>query len=283
MGQQDWTGIDEWHALFDALCNHLGHYDNARLGAEYCTRMGKRGEAHFEAAVRNLRNWRSGRHIPRQRNFMILTQMLDVATEPALLAHWNALYARARAADEENDAGDGEDGLRDGAAIASIPSPAPPASLTSSATVAQDRTGDSGWLDRKTAGIGAAFFVCGILAAETWRAAPGLLYAMSKPPLIVLRPHATMEVGESLIIHGERGDCGKPPPNWEYVLTRLPVSRIGTFSDGGIVRRNSNFCRGETPARAVTFTATRAGVEEFLVLGDVMRVTVTENSAEEAL
>lgn len=277
MGQDDWAEIDEWHVLFDRFCNHLGHYDNARLGGDYCARMGKRGEAHFEAAVRNLRNWRSGKHIPRQRNFMILTQMLGVQEQPALLPRWNALYARARAADDETRSLNAED--RENPLSEAETEPEPPASPSAVATRNNSRR-----MDWKTAATGFTFFVCGIVAAEAYRMEPWHWFSsLSQPPLIVWRPHASMEVGESLIIHGDRGDCGKPPPNWEYVLTRLPVSRIGTFSDGGIVRRNSNFCRGETPARAVTFTATRPGIEEFLVLGDVMRVTVTEPSRDEAM
>ncbi|MFC3073719.1 hypothetical protein ACFOHH_11460 [Shinella pollutisoli] len=257
--------LDRWHLLFDALCNRSGDYDNARLGSDYCSRLGRRGEAHFETAVRNLRNWRSGRHIPRRRNFMILTELLDVARDPELLARWNALYARAREM-EEGGSGDDQDG--DPADAVFVPAVLPAAAVP---TPVLRR------FDGRSVLAGLALFCCGVVAAELYRAAPWhWFYAVQKPPLIVWRPHVSLMVGESLVIHGERGDCGKPPPDWEYVLTRLPISRIGTFSDGGIVRRNSNFCRGETPARAVTFTAGKPGVEELLVLGDVMRVTVAE-------
>lgn len=252
--------FDKWHLLFDDLCNRSGDYDNAALGSRYCARLGRRGEAHFETAVRNLRNWRSGKHIPRQRNFMILSQLLDVTGDSELSAQWNALYQRAREA-EASAGGDMADDLPETGDL-----PAPQA-------VARR-------FDAWHAAAAVAIFCCGVLAGEIYRAEPWRWsYSLEKPPLIVLRPHVSLMVGESLVIHGERGDCGKPPPDWEYVLTRLPISRIGSFSDGGLVRRNSNFCRGETPARAVTFTAHKSGVEELLVLGDVMRVTVAEPSS----
>lgn len=268
--RENWSKFDKWHVLFDELCNRSGDYDNARLGGDYCNRLGKRGEAHFETAVRNLRNWRSGRHIPRQRNFMILSQLLEVGRQPELLARWNFLYARAREMEEGISAENGgepedePDGLKAG------PEPAAPGTP-------KIRGGTAGRFSGRSIAAGFALFCCGIAAAEIYRAAPWLwLHAVQKPPLIVWRPHVSLMVGESLIIHGDRGDCGKPPPDWEYVLTRLPISRIGDFSDGGVVRRNSNFCKGETPARAVTFTARKSGVEELLVLGDVMRVSVAE-------
>lgn len=267
---EKWSEFDKWHDLFDTLCNRSGHYDNARLGSDFCNRLGKRGEMHFETAIRNLRNWRSGKHIPRQRNFMILSQLLDVDRDPALLARWNSLYARAREMDEGAQAENGDDLSRHGIATESdLDLPVP---RTSAVTMRFARR-----FDGRNLFLGAVLFCCGILASELYRAEPWhWFYTVQKPPLIVWRPHVSLVVGESLIIHGERGDCGKAPPDWEYVTTRLPISRIGEFSDGGIVRRNSNFCRGETPARAVTFTAQKPGVEELLVLGDIMRVSVAE-------
>lgn len=271
-GNENWSEFDKWNVLFDELCNRSGDYDNARLGSDYCNRLGKRGEMHFETAIRNLRNWRSGRHIPRQRNFMILSQVLNVGRDPELLIKWNSLYARAREMDEAVRTGTEEDQENPADIGASFELPASQASRLSGRKTRR--------FDRQHVFAGFALFCCGILASELYRAEPWLwFYSVQKPPLIVWRPHVSLVVGESLIIHGERGDCGKPPPDWEYVLTRLPISRIGEFSDGGVVRRNSNFCRGETPARAVTFTANKPGIEELLVLGDVMRVSVAEPSS----
>lgn len=262
-----WSDFDKWHLLFDELCNRSGDYDNAALASRYCSRLGRRGEAHFETAVRNLRNWRSGKHIPRQRNFMILSALLDVGRDPELSVRWNELYLRAREAEASADAGVVDDLPVAGEGTAGKAAPIAHAGIFRS-------------FNARRAATASAFFCLGVAAAELYRAEPWRWsYSLDKPPLIVLRPHVSLMVGESIVIHGERGDCGKPPPDWEYVLTRLPISRIGSFSDGGLVRRNSNFCKGETPARAVTFTAHRPGVEEFLVLGDIMRVTVAEPSS----
>ncbi|MCB1445475.1 MAG: hypothetical protein KDJ87_06655 [Rhizobiaceae bacterium] len=262
-----WSEFDEWHVLFDELCNRSGDYDNARLGSEYCNRMGKHGEMHFETAIRNLRNWRSGKHIPRQRNFMILSQLLGVAGEPSLQDRWNVLYARAREVDGAAPSASPDEPDR-------LPADTPSALPVPSTSRIVDPV--TRRFDRRTVVFGLILFCCGVLASELYRAEPWRwVQSIDKAPLIVWRPHVSLLVGESLVIHGERGDCGKPPPDWEYVLTRLPISRIGDFTDGGIVRRNSNFCRGETPARAVTFTARKPGVEELLVLGDIMRVSVS--------
>ena len=83
-----------------------------------------------------------------------------------------------------------------------------------------------------------------------------------------------MTVGQEKLIHAVRGDCGKMPPTWETLERGLDKVLTGTFSDGGLVRRNSVFCKGLTPARAVRFTATTPGVEEFQVQGDRIKMTV---------
>lgn len=197
---------------------------------------------------------------------MILSQLLEVDRHPELLARWNFLYARAREIEEGARSENAQELDDQQADFELLP---PQLATIQGGTIRRFST--------RNVATGLALFCCGIAASEIYRAEPWLwFYDTRNLPLIVLRPHVSMVVGESLIIHGERGDCGKLPPDWEYVLTRLPVSRIGEFSDGGIVRRNSNFCKGETPARAVTFTAKKPGVEEFLVLGDVMRVSIAE-------
>jgi hypothetical protein len=70
------------------------------------------------------------------------------------------------------------------------------------------------------------------------------------------------------------------PRDWTDVADALPSTALGTFSDGGLARRNSKFCKGITPARAIVFTASQAGVEEFLIQGDFMKVTVVEEGSE---
>ena len=87
-------------------------------------------------------------------------------------------------------------------------------------------------------------------------------------------------MGQSQVIHGERGDCGKLPREWRDVRGHLPTSPLGEFSDGGLVRRHSMFCKGTTPARGIRFTATKAGIEEMYVTGDYMKIIVVERSSD---
>jgi hypothetical protein len=76
------------------------------------------------------------------------------------------------------------------------------------------------------------------------------------------------------IIHGARSKCGHQPAPWEKILTRLPKLKTGTFSDGGMGSRYSRSCNGLTPARAVKFTATQKGHEEFSLFGDRTTIDV---------
>lgn len=85
----------------------------------------------------------------------------------------------------------------------------------------------------------------------------------------------SLHVGESTIVHGARGKCGKDAPDWEHAKERLPESELGTFSDGGVGTRGSRKCNGDTPARAVRFTASKAGTETLKLYGDKVKITVT--------
>ena len=78
------------------------------------------------------------------------------------------------------------------------------------------------------------------------------------------------------LIHGDRGDCGGEPPDWYYILPRVPPSTLGLFSDGGVARKMDNGCDAMVRARAVRFTALTAGSEEIELLGDYMKIVVAE-------
>lgn len=112
-----------------------------------------------------------------------------------------------------------------------------------------------------------------LITASGWRPWAG---PADNAPIVPFRPVVTMKVGDTRPIYAERGDCGKLPRDWEMVEPDLPTLRTGTFSDGGLARRFSKFCQGLTPARAIVFTATTAGVEEFEIQGDFFKMTVTE-------
>lgn len=84
----------------------------------------------------------------------------------------------------------------------------------------------------------------------------------------------SLEVGQSALIHGARGECGQNAPGWEKVAPSLPTLSTGKFSDGGLGTRNSRKCGGPTPARAVRFTATTPGTEQIQLYGNPIRIEV---------
>lgn len=123
-------------------------------------------------------------------------------------------------------------------------------------------------------GLGVA---AGVVGASGWRPWGG---PADNAPLVAYLPEVRLAVGQSRVIHAERGDCGKLPREWRDVVGGLPTSLIGTFSDGGLVRRHSMFCKGVTPARGIRFTATAPGTEEMYVTGDYMKITVVDSGTE---
>ncbi len=249
--------IDRWHELFDTLCERAGFSDTASLAASYCQLTRGNGQHQFETAVRNLNNWRSGRHIPRQRSMRILAEILGVDENPELLAQWNRLYRTARQAEPEET-------MEDDAPAKVTHPPAQKQSL-------------SRWFLLPAMAVGALIFFLGMatgaMLTSDWR-------PWGRPaenvPFVVYQPELQMTVGESRIIHGERGDCGKMPREWSDVWNGLSPSALGTYSDGGLVRRNSKYCKGITPARGIRFTATTPGTETLHVSGDMIKLTVVE-------
>ncbi|MEO3997669.1 hypothetical protein [Mesorhizobium sp. CAU 1732] len=257
MSEQRYDHINRWNVLLDELCNRAGFVDTASLAARFCELSNNGGQRDFDTALRNLNNWRSGRHVPRLRSLRVLEQLLGVDDDPELTTRWHVLYRQAREAEEDDE----------------------PA-VTAAAQAAEGRGGRA-WFDMRTAAGGALLFCLGVgagaLFTSDWR--PWSLVP-ADAPLVEYSPEFRIAVGESRIIHSERGDCGKLPRDWPDVANSLPVTQTGTFSDGGLARRNSKFCKGETPARAIVFTATQAGVEEFLIQGDFFRITVAEAGAQ---
>jgi hypothetical protein len=234
--------------LFDALCDRRGHIDNATLASQLCRRQGKNARADFSAAEKSLRNWRLGRHLPLRRNFIVLSELLGVAEDPDLVHRWNRLYATARGREPPPDD-------EDLTAQAAIPGPS---ALTRPRLL---------WA---MAAIAAVLLVA---AGVRWTAAdPNALL-----PMIGYNSRVVMAVGESRLVHGDRGDCdGGLLPDWRYTQQRVPVSRLGSFSDGGLARKMSNFCNAVVPVRAVRFTASTAGVEEVRLLDDFVRIVVID-------
>ena len=90
---------------------------------------------------------------------------------------------------------------------------------------------------------------------------------------IKYREKVTLSVGQSVVVHGYRGDCGQAPDPAEI---RLPALQTGTLSIGKAGQRSSKRCKGMTPALEIIFTATAPGRETFEVQGDDISVRVKE-------
>lgn len=99
--------------------------------------------------------------------------------------------------------------------------------------------------------------------------APGALAAE-----IPYNAKPSIKVGQTVVLKGVRSDCGEAAQSWKQIAGKLPTSKLGTFSDGGVGTVNSRRCKGVTPARAVRFTATEKGRESFTIAGDDFTITV---------
>lgn len=260
MTEANYGHIDRWHVLLDELCIRRGFLDTASLASRYCEVANTGGQKEFDTTIRNLNNWRSGRHIPRLRSLRMLEAVLDVDADPELAAHWTELYRRAQQTEDDDQA---------------------PLDPTADRLDAAGRGTGSGrfrsWLRPEAVAMGALLFFAGVgtgvLATSDWRPWGGPAAAA---PLFTYQPEFEIALGETRTIYAERGDCGKLPRAWQETAAELPVSLTGTFSDGGLARRNSKFCKGITPARAIVFTATTPGVEEFRIQGDFLKVVVVD-------
>jgi hypothetical protein len=282
MEERDRKLPTQWHILFNDLCEGAGYHDDSSLASAYCTLTASRHQRQFETAVRNLNNWRSGRHLPRSANLTVLARLLKVADDPELQQLWNTLYQRAKTAEAISangktlpiDVHESEIvAQEDYGHTALLPRHAPPRI----ASGLPDKNAKRFSLPHLIAGcvttliVGAA--IGSTVTASGWRPWSG---PADNTPVIPFTPLITMRVGDSRPIHAERGDCGKLPRDWEQVVSSLPAMRTGTFSDGGLARRHSKFCKGLTPARAIVFTADRPGVDEFEIQGDFFKLTVIE-------
>jgi len=101
-------------------------------------------------------------------------------------------------------------------------------------------------------------------------AAAGPLAAQSEGE-IKYRERVTVEVGQSVVVYGYRGDCGQLPTAGQV---ELPTLKTGKLSTGKAGIRTSKRCKGKTPAVEVIFTATTPGRETFELQGDDISVRV---------
>ena len=177
-----------WHQLFDYLCQRAGYSDNAELATRYCLKSGKKSRQEFEVIQKNLRNWRTGRHLPLRRNLTLLAELLGVEGDHELHRAWHALYAVAR----------GEATQEDTESNAIEDTEARHVSLFDSA-------GRVRWLAMSVAvAVGGLF---------TWKSLTEQI-AFERLPMIGYDARVKMVVGETRLIHGDRGDCSGEPPDW---------------------------------------------------------------------
>lgn len=254
MPRQQWEKFDKWHELFDALCAEQGHFDNARLASIFCTVTKNNGQANYDAALKNLANWRRGVHIPSRKNFLALSKAIELQGRDGLLDRWNKLYGEAR-------------------------KPAVGESVEPS-VLSVEKDGDRAirtaiYSTRWVSGV-TMLMVLAVLGAGVYLLNSG--YYISAQGIraidVEYRKAVSLRVGESSVIHGARSDCGERAPNWEVTQSKLPPLPIGTWSDGGEGKRYSRACGGPTPARGVVFTATQSGLEQFLLYGDSVTINV---------
>lgn len=238
---KNWKTYRRFHELLDELCIEEGHHDNMALASELSAVSGKRSGEAFESAMKNLRNWRSGTHLPQRRNFIFLSKALHVNSDEGLKECWENLYAKAR-----SQAGQGA--ARDDLEPSRRTSPAVTIFITFIVL---------------TVGAGSLFKTSFEVAAQRGRSAD-----------VEYRKSVTLNVGDFVVVHGARGNCDEDPPNWENVVANLPELETGYWSDGDIGTRYSRNCGGPTLARGIVFNATKSGRSEISLFGDPVRIEV---------
>ena len=81
-----------------------------------------------------------------------------------------------------------------------------------------------------------------------------------------------LNVGQSMVVHGYRGECGKRPENVDPKRTR--ATKLGVLSNGKWGVTKSRKCGGWTPAVEIIFTANKKGRETIKVSGENIKVRV---------
>jgi hypothetical protein len=251
-----WDGYTSWHHLLDSLCVEQGYLDNMKLADAFCATSGSRTESAFDTALKNLRNWRAGTHLPQRRNFLILTGLLKIDDYDGLRPIWNNLYhdARSPVPDNANDAMPEP--------VSALPATSEPKSqrrrqLMAASVVDIAAIGIASWLTWPDPAPDPETALYGLVEANYVR-------------------NVTLSVGEAMIIHGARGNNCGPAPDWEVAKELMPELQTGTLSNGGLGTRFSRQCGGNIPARAILYTATNPGVEQFNLYGDPIVATVTQ-------
>ena len=248
----NYSEFGTWSELFHALCTEQNHLDNAQLARGFCSLINSSGESAYESALRNFDNWRKGQHVPSRKNFEILSKLLNIEAQENLKSRWDALYREAKDTNGHN--GDAEN--------------APNNSFLGNMLLALGHRpmmvlGVISAIGLLTLGVGLGY-TSGFFRGVALIGKSGAV----GPETNRHEFYVKLKVGNSAIISGARSNCGEAPPPWDRVGPGLMKLKIGTLSDGGIGKRYSISCKGMVPTRAIKFTATHKGREEFMLYSD---------------
>jgi len=239
----DEAGHAEWRKLLAELVDENGGED--RIASRFCAAAGRRTETSFQSAKRSISNWLSGAAVPQRRNFSLLTQALDIRDEQRL-KQWRALYVEARDRRQPPEAEQEE-------------SPAERPAF---------RAADFG----RPLSLAVTAAVAAVVAALVGYY---MLPAVGDDSRTIgYLPFAELKVGESVLVHAKRGECGKPPPEWHEIEHEIPVLATGRLVDDGLGTSRSTTCGGLTPGRLVRFEAQQPGEEVFDLFQRKIKVVV---------
>lgn len=259
--EEDVEACQDWHELLDTLCTRQGHLDNMALAEHLCAAQGNHTQAAFDTAVKSLRNWRQGIHLPQRKNFLLLAEILEINRHERLRARWNGLYSAAIS--RRSSAGTTASESRTAEVKIGTETRKPASAPT------------AGRIATAAAGGLVALAVAGFFAGWVWQEDFIDPAASMEVILAEYVRNVSVQVGDAVIIHGARGnECGDAP-SWESARVLLPELMTGKLSDGGIGTRYSRQCGGRVPARAILFIATTPGIEQTSLYGDEVHIRVT--------
>jgi len=110
-----------------------------------------------------------------------------------------------------------------------------------------------------------------LVAAAALAGTVGCTTAQTSGPEIKWQRSVNLAVGQSTVVYGYRGDCGRLPKSGAI---RLPSAKTGHFTLGRKGWRHSGRCKGPTPAVELVFKATTPGRETIRIQGDPVRINV---------
>ncbi len=230
---------------------------NSELAFQFCQKQGRTSQRDTEAVARNLSNWRSGSNLPSRKNLRTLTEILRISDDDALQRRWFELYKQAgqRSAHQSIEVSNVNIENRNVFVLLSPRS----------------------W--RATALLLMVFAVAVVMVF--WMVVPPNLRITSQERMelnnIPWRKHVSLHVGEEVVVHGKRGNCGELPKSPEKIRAGLPNHLLtGVLKTGKLGMRTSRRCEGPTPAREIVFKGLYPGKETFFLYGDDITVLVTE-------